>query len=280
MKKFYLITNGIKDPDLAMTLMVADYLTEQGAECIVEGLTKAGGERSTSYRKKHLDKDTDCIIVLGGDGTVLEAAGKVLDLDIPLVGLNLGTLGYLAEVERSNWKEAMDALLSGRYEIEERMMLEASFGRHKHFALNDVVFQRCGNLRILNYDVYVNGQFLNSVNADGLILSTPTGSTAYNLSAGGPIVEPGARMILLTPICAHTLNTRTIVLSPEDEIVIEIGHTSKEADLEAMATFDGSQNLLLHTKDRVKIKRSDTVTKLIRINKRSFLETLHRKMAN
>lgn len=263
MNNFCVVTNSIKDPDLTFTKEVCAYIADNG------------GHFST-----HPDKDTDCIIVLGGDGTVLQAAGDTLDLGIPLLGINLGTLGYLAEIEKKEWKKALQHVFADEYEIDSRMMLEGEHGGKKKFALNDVVFARSGALRILNYDIYVNGLYLNSFNADGIIFSTPTGSTAYNLSAGGPIVEPGASLIVMTPICPHTLNSRSVVLSGNDKIEVQIGRTSNESMLEAEVDFDGSGRISMKTGDRMRIRKSDKVVRLLRLRRRSFLETLHRKMAD
>lgn len=277
MKHFYGVTNSIKDPDLTFTKEVAGFISDHG------GTFACGGE---------CPADAECVLVLGGDGTVLQAAADTRSRQLPLLGINLGTVGYLAEIEKSGWQQALLQLMEGTCGIEERMMLEGHVERGggaadpghpgrdtPHYALNDVVFARTGPLRILNYDVYVNGLFLNSFNADGIIVSTPTGSTAYNLSAGGPIVEPGARMILLTPICPHTLNNRSIIFSADDFITIEIGHTSRDSFLMAEADFDGTQNVALRTGDRMVIRRAGITTRLIKLRQRSFLETLHRKLA-
>ena len=273
MRRVHVITNTTKDRTGQFTGEVLAFLSRQGI------LTTTNEP----------DPDTDCILVLGGDGTVLRASAMATAMGVPILGINLGTLGYLAEIERRDWQSQLGRVLRGEYDVEERMLLEAVPAKQnddpeqpgrKVTALNDVVFSRKGPLRMMNYDIYVGGELLNSVNADGIIVSTPTGSTAYNLSAGGPIVEPSARMIVLTPICPHTLNSRPIVLSADDVISVEIGRTSKEACLEAEATVDGSHVIPLQTGDRVDIRCSDQVTKLVRLGKRSFLETLHRKMAN
>lgn len=285
MKRFYVVTNAIKDAQLQMTRMVENYLSSLGSECVIEGLAEDGSARSSAYRRAHITSDIDCIIVLGGDGTVLQAAGDALSCNVPILGINLGTMGYLAEVERSDWKEALARLVEGDYEIEERMMLEGRLvreGTNKEIgpfcALNDIVFARTGPMRTLNYDIRVNGQALASYHADGMIIATPTGSTAYNLSAGGPIVEPGARMILLTPICPHTLNTRSIVFAPDDEIAIRIGKAVMDAGPVAEVNFDGNENIELHDGDQVLARTSSRVTRLVKLRKRSFLETLRRKL--
>ena len=179
------------------------------------------------------------------DGTLLKAAGDLMEQEIPLLGVNLGTLGYLAEVEIGNIETALDKLLRDEYTREARMMLSGGVFREGRnvvhdFALNDIVISRCGSLQILHFHIYVNGRFLNGYGADGMIVATPTGSTGYNMSAGGPIVEPGASLLLLTPICPHTLNTRSIVLAPDDEVVIEIPEGRENCVQKVEASFDGS----------------------------------------
>ena len=270
MKKFCIISNEIKDPGRKLAGEICDFIRQRQPDCTVaeDGVIPDG---------------TDCILVLGGDGTVLRAARRSEGRNIPILGINLGTLGYLTEAEIGSWREAVLLLLSGSYSLEERMMLEGHIdaeGEQEDFALNDVVIARSGSIRTLNYDVLVNGSFLNSFSADGVVLATPTGSTAYNLSAGGPIVEPGARLILLTPICPHTLNTRSIVLSPEDEIEIRIGAPKDGLEMLAEVSFDGKEGRILHSGDRVLVHRSERKTCLVRLSQRSFLETLHRKMQN
>ena len=213
---------------------------------------------------------------------MLRAARNMMDSDIPLVGINLGTLGYLAEVESAHVEEALDKLLQDDFIRENRMMLSGRVEKQEKtqedYALNDIVISRCGSLQILTFHIYVNGQFLTTYCADGMIVATPTGSTAYNLSAGGPIVRPGAKMILLTPICPHTLNTRSIVFAPEDEIAIEIPR-GKDGGLQRMeASFDGSQKITLQTGDRIVVRRADKTIGILKLNTESFLAVLHKKI--
>lgn len=206
----------------------------------------------------------------------------MMDSDIPLLGINLGTLGYLAEVESACAEEAVEKLFRDEYVREERMMLtgrvQTGEGKER-YALNDIVISRCGSLQILNVRIYVNDRFLNNYCADGVIVATPTGSTGYNLSAGGPIVEPSARLLLLTPICPHTLNTRSIVFSPEDEITVEIPEGKDGNEQVVEANFDGSNTITLRTGDRILIRRSDRTTGIVRLNTESFLTVLHKKMS-
>ena len=158
-------------------------------------------------------------------------------------------------------------------------MLKGSVQQVDDVALNDIVLTRHGSsVHMIKFNVYVNGELLNTYRADGMIVSTPTGSTAYNLSAGGPIVEPTATMIVLTPICSHALNTSSIVLSAEDEIVLEVGEGRDGAEEKASVSFDGENNLTLKTGDTITINKAQDVTKLLKLSKDSFLEILRTKM--
>lgn len=292
MKHFYLITNEVKDPQGIYTRRITAYLEAHDARvtCVdnteeaVESCLKKSRQQAVSGEQAA--DDTVCALVLGGDGTLLRAARSMMDSDIPLLGINLGTLGYLADVEIGAIEPALDRILDGDYVREERMMLAGQTGgpvkregAGKNYALNDIVISRCGSLQVLTFHIYVNGQFLNSFSADGMIVATPTGSTGYNMSAGGPIVEPEANLILLTPICPHTLNTRSIVLSSEDEIRIEIP-TGKDGRLQTVeASFDGSRQIKLQTGDSIDICRACKTTGILRLNRESFLAVLHKKMS-
>lgn len=223
------------------------------------------------------------MIVLGGDGTVLQAARMTKELRIPIIGVNLGTLGYMTEVEPGNLEESLERLIAGDYVQESRMMLKgridfAKGSEAEGWALNDIVISRSGPLQIIQFNIFVNGQFLNHYSADGMIVNTPTGSTGYNLSAGGPLVEPSARLIMLTPICPHSLNQRSIILSSEDVIEIEIPERGDGRAQTVEANFDGSHVIPLQAGDRIRIVRSEETTEFLRLNQVSFLEVLHKKM--
>ncbi|MBE5870794.1 MAG: NAD(+)/NADH kinase [Lachnospiraceae bacterium] len=277
MRHFYMVTNEKKDPDYQITGQIQEMFQKRGASCKV-------GKDVTG-----LTGDTECILVLGGDGTLLRAAGDTFGKNIPLLGVNLGNLGFMAEVETGNIEQAVDALMRDEYQIEERMMLDGSLllgaddsGQQTQtiqaHALNDVVVTRQGPLRIVSYDVYVNGRYLTRYEADGVIIATPTGSTGYSMSAGGPIVEPVAQLLLMTPICPHSLSPRTIILSPEDTIEIRIGAGGKQDRIEAGVNFDGNAAYGLKAKDSILVKRSGHKTRFLRIHQSGFLENLHRKM--
>lgn len=284
MDRFYIIPNSAKDPELTFSNMIIDYLEEHGARCHVQKITEKMEGPYHYTDPDGIPEDTQCIIVLGGDGTLLQAARDVVHLDIPLLGINLGTLGFLAEVDKNSVYPALDRLLTDDYELEERMMLEGKIYRGeeligKDIALNDIVIGREGHLRVIRFKNYVNDSYMNSYNADGIIISTPTGSTGYSLSAGGPIVSPTASMLVLTPICPHTLNSRSIVFSGDDRIRIEIGEGRRNGPDEACVTFDGDTCEELKTGDYVEIHKSCEVTKILKINQVSFLEVLRDKLS-
>lgn len=276
MKHFLIYTNQHKDTGMAVTGRIQDYLESRGMRCTIKG--------QDTEEKPALPEDADCMIVLGGDGTMLQAARDMKKKPIPLIGVNLGTLGYMTEIEPACLEEALACLIEGGYSRESRMMLNGVITYkdgivREDWALNDIVVSRRGPLQITQINIYVNGQFLNNYSADGVIVTTPTGSTGYNLSAGGPIVEPKARLIMLTPICPHTLNQRSIILSPEDEIEIEIpeGREAREQVLEV--NFDGGHTVAVRTGDRIRIVKSDKTTEIIKLNNVSFLEVLHKKLS-
>ena len=288
MRHFLIYTNRQKDKGSAVTERVCRYLAGRGQQVAVRDYRDG---REDPKCREDLDRqeafalsNADCMIVLGGDGTVLQAAREARQFHIPIIGVNLGTLGYMTEIEPSGLEEALERLIAGDYEQESRMMLEGKAfledGRiQEGWALNDIVISRSGPLRTIQFDIYVHGRFLNDYNADGMIVTTPTGSTGYNLSAGGPIVEPKARLITLTPICPHTLNQRSIILSPEDviEIAVPQGRDGRSQTVEAV--FDGSQAVRLSTGERIRIVQSEKMAEFIQLNQVSFLDVLHRKLS-
>lgn len=284
MKHFLIYANEYKDKNLVTAKRIRDFLQLKGQRATITVMGgREGNPAAEGKGTEEIPEDADCMIVLGGDGTVLEAVRAAKGLQVPIIGVNLGTLGYMTEIEPSGLEEALERLIAGDYVQESRMMLKGriSFpdGQVKEgWALNDIVISRSGSLQIIRFGIYVNGQFLNQYHADGMIVTTPTGSTGYNLSAGGPLVEPGAELIMLTPICPHSLNQRSIILSSADVIEIEIPECREGRGQTVEVSFDGSHVTPLRTGDRIRIARSDKVTKFIRLNQVSFLEVLHRKM--
>ena len=271
MKKFGIVINEIKDPKMEVTKRISSYLTSRGAGYV------------SVKNAEELTEEVDCMLVLGGDGTLLQASDGISGKDIPMIGVNLGTLGYLAEIELDTLEEALEQLIVDDYVLDERIMLQGRIVGKDSVkdispALNDISITRCGSLQIISLKIYVNGQFLCRWNADGIIISTPTGSTGYNMSAGGPIVEPGANLIVLTPICAHTLNARSIILKAEDIVEIEIDSGHNGTILQVEANSDGNERIAMETGDKIFISKAENTTKIIKLSKVSFLEILHKKM--
>ena len=277
MKNFYIVANLGKERAGETAEEISCYLQEKGAKCLLHPQKSA--QEGGYTRVSQLPKDTECVITIGGDGTLIQAARDLAGCRIPFIGVNRGHLGYLTQVNDSQEvKKMLDALLEGRYWLEPRMMLSGQVVRQgrnifQDIALNEIVLSRKDTLKPLHFRIFVNGVFLNDYTADGMIFATPTGSTAYNLSAGGPIVAPGARMMILTPICPHALNARSIVLPEEDQIAVEIldeGH---------MAAFDGNLGDEEKKKDVIQIRRSRLDTVLVQLKQVSFLQNLSSKMA-
>lgn len=274
MDRYLIVTNDGKDTDYSVTDQVVSLLQNAGKTCIM-----CQKDEDKNIIMESVPDQIDCAIVIGGDGSLIEVARTLWEKDVPILGINMGTLGYLTEVEVNHIEEDLNQMLAGDYVFEERMMLKGTFeDGTQDVALNDIVVSRKGELRIIHFRLFVNGELLNSYEADGVIISTPTGSTAYNLSAGGPVVEPTASLIVITPICSHALNTRSIVLSSEDEIMIEIGEGRNGSREEVYVTFDGADRMIMETGAKIMVRRADARTKILKLNKVSFLETLRRKM--
>ena len=284
MKKFALLTNYSKDKRLVYTRMIKTYITENGGSYwIPRYISEPDKDGDQRYDFSDMPEDIECVLVLGGDGTLLQAARELLQRHIPLLGINLGTLGFLTSAEKSELPKCLDSVLDDSCSIDERMMLEgvAYHGSEKiqmNIALNDVSIARAGFSRLVELKIYVNGELLSIYNADGIIVSTPTGSTGYSLSAGGPIIFPQTDVIVITPICPHSLQARSLVVSGEDRIMIEIGRRRKTQKEEAMVTFDGRSAQELETGDRVEIYKAQETTQLIRLKGRSFYQVLQNKI--
>ncbi|MEE0955925.1 MAG: NAD(+)/NADH kinase [Eubacterium sp.] len=283
MDRFCIITNRPKDPDYEVTARIESYLKEHGKSCVNMHQVRDPLTHHHYTDAKEIPEGTECVIVLGGDGTLMRAARNIVERQIPIIGINLGTLGYLAEIDKESIIPALDCLMEDKFTIERRMMLkgkvmhrEQEIGRG--IALNDIVISRNGGLHVVPLKNYVNGTYLNSYRADGVILSTPTGSTGYSLSAGGPIISPAANLILLTPLAAHTLNTRSVVLPAESLITVEIGQNRDDTVEKTSVFFDGLTEYPMVTGDTVEISRFEQDALIVKIHHDSFLETLRRKM--
>ncbi len=284
MDSFFIITNKQKQSAEREAEFIKTYLEERGKTCYLQ----KDGVRSASVHYRYTDAskipdDVQCVIALGGDGTLLQASRDLVNTSLPLLGVNLGTLGYLAEIEHTNVAQALDRLMADDYYIEDRMMLKGTVffspqKRKDDIALNDIVIMRRGRLRVVDFNIYVDDVFLCSYRADGIILSTPTGSTGYSLSAGGPLVSPDASLILLTAIAPHTLNSRTIVLPDHVRVTVEIGSDRYEQESGAEVSFDGSMSLMLNGGEKVDVSMSSKKTHFIKMNHTSFVTTLREKL--
>ncbi len=218
-------------------------------------------------------------IVLGGDGAFLKAARTVAPLGVPLLGVNLGHLGFLTAVEPAGLFGALERLLEGDYTIEERLMLKASIIRSgeriaSFFGLNDAVVTRGVFPRVIQLDTFIDDAFVGTFLADGMIVSTPTGSTAYSLSAGGPILHPRLEALVVTPICPHTVGARTLVTRPDERVKIRM--TNERTD--AMLTVDGQIAEALRSGDEVEVTRAGKPARLVNLNGRSFYDLLHSRL--
>ena len=250
-------TNKYKDVELKHTQIVVDELKHLGAT-IVKDISEA-----------------DMLVVLGGDGTLLNAARETARYDVPILGINLGNLGFLTSLEK-NEIGPLKQILNGEYTIDKRMMLEVQVRDKKFFALNDVVVSRNSISRVVDIEVRDGTELLDKYRADGLIIATPTGSTAYSMSAGGPIVEPGAPLMLVTPICPHSLHSRSIVVSSKRTLSVTVQRPEKHG---ALVTVDGQDGCELLDGCEVVVKKSKHVAQLVRIHGISFFDTLRKKMA-
>lgn len=284
MKSFYLVTNIVKDPDYTITLKVRDYIVSRNRVCYVSPPESFVRDGRFFVPKEQIPEDVDCIISLGGDGTLLRTARFVLGTNIPIVGINLGNLGFLAQISPTSIFESLDKLMDTEPDIEERMMLHGEVVRDgeviaKDHALNDIVISRNGHKEMLRLNIYVDGSFLNSYRADGIIAATPTGSTGYSLAAGGPIVAPDSRILMLTPLAPQSLINRSVIYSAGSRIEVELGPNKDGEPVIAVASWDGDTKVEVKTGDRIVIFASVENSRLVKVSEGSFWDTLRQKMS-
>lgn len=272
MKRFFLIANLAKELVPETRAYIRECLEKRGAEC--RFLTLAQQNKYGKHTPSELvPEDTECVITIGGDGTLIQAARDLAGRNIPLLGVNRGHLGFLNQISsQDEIEEAIASLIENRFELERRMMIRGTvFHQGKpvfqDIALNEIAVTSRVPLRVLRYQVSVNDEYLNHYSADGVLVATPTGSTAYNLSAGGPVMAPAGRMMALTPVCPHSLNARSIVLASEDRIRIGVLSSGR-------VSFDGDSWADLETGDCLIAERSGLETVMIRRKKQSFMQNL------
>lgn len=285
MQKFCIIANSYKDKELSLTEKIKNKIVNSGGSCIVVAVGQGAEKEHVDYARRIIgaEPDTQCAIVVGGDGTILQAAKDLYGYDIPIIGINLGTVGFLAEIEIDKVDEALDRLINDDYYTQDRILLTGKIIRDNEVvsidtALNDIVVSRFGLSRVMAMEVYVNNELINTYNGDGMIVSTPTGTTGYNLSAGGPIAKPDAQLLMITPICVHSLYNRSVVVSATDNIRIKIVEKRRKQPEEAIVTFDGRAGFKVGSNDVIEISKSEKVTKLIKLEDKKFFDIVREKI--
>ena len=277
MNNFFIIANKQKDINLEITEQIRHHISRLGAVCNIYD------QYDRDVSSIDIPEGTQCILVIGGDGTILAAARMLVGSNIPLLGINLGTLGFLADVNLADLSKTLDLLLQDQYQVENRIMLTAEVYKQgekaaTYIALNDFNINRFGASRVIGLKVGINGSVIDRYRADGVIVCTPTGSTGYNLSAGGPIINPTCKNFVITPICPHSLTARSIVLAKEDIVTVEIEQIRSNIKEEAIISFDGREGLSLFPGDQVKIYKSQEVTQFIKATEVSFVQILKEKL--
>ena len=275
----------IVKPDAAvvkdtLTRLLAYLKNKQVAVLIDESASGICDAHGKTISRAELATQSELVITIGGDGTILNAARSIADEDVPLVGINIGRLGFLADVSPDDFETALDKILDGEYLKAERFMLSASVQRENEVlfnsdALNDVVMHVRDVARMIDFETRVNGQFVNHQRADGLIVATPTGSTAYALSSGGPILHAGLQAIALVPICPHTLSNRPLVVKADAVIEIIVGHNPHAV---MQITCDGQASHEISHGDVIKIQRKEKSLTLLHPPGHSYFEILRAKL--
>jgi NAD+ kinase len=285
MKRIGIIAKQNKPEAVPIAKNLVEWLGPRKVEVFIEEemaklLTPPpSGPRLTPLNRKDFPHHVEMIIVLGGDGTLLSVARQVWDHNIPILGVNLGGLGFLTEIHLEELYRILDRVLEGDFATDEREVLEASVIRKKNriagfTILNDAVINKGALARIIELETTVNGEYLTTFQSDGLIISTPTGSTAYNLSAGGPIVYPSLHTIIITPICPHTLTNRPIIVPDDVQIRVLLGSKHQEVIL----TLDGQQGFPLEFEDVVEVRKAEGRILLIKSPYRHYFKLLREKL--
>lgn len=274
-----LVINLGKPKALIVARELIPHLEKKGVRvCLEERVAHYLDRDDLAVPYDQFDRHADLLFVFGGDGTILGIARDFAPSNLPILGINLGRLGFLSEAETEDLSEVVEAIIAGRYEKEERLMLQADLYRNGRLieswhALNDVGLAKGSYSRMITCKIFLRDKLLTSLSGDGLIVSTPTGSTAYSMSAGGPIVAPTVQALLITPICPHSLTARPIVLSAEEEIMVEVSATHKDIGL----SIDGQIGYQLEVFDQIRIRRSPYTTTLIKWKDRTFLDVIREK---
>ncbi len=273
----YIIPNLGKANSRACTFAAARVMEKCGVTAVMpDVMQREFPIRSVLFQPKEQGlKSSDFIIAIGGDGTILHVAQDAVRYDLPVLGINTGRVGFLATIEREE-TDLIEKVASGHYKVEERMLIEASVGVESCWAVNDIVLTRGEYSRIVDIDIFCDGNPLYSLRGDGVILSTPTGSTAYAMSAGGPVVDPTIQSIGLSPICPYSLFSRTVLFAPERKLTLRAKHVNNDSDL--ILSADGSLGIKVPVGKDIQVQRSKKVFKLIRFAEKGFYEVLNQKL--
>lgn len=281
MKTVGIVPNYNKEPAMKLVNELAEFLLKKECKVVLTyKIAEMTGLNDLGVTKYELYSKSDFIIVLGGDGTLLDTGRKAAKFGTPLLGINMGTMGFLATADGSEAETAIEKVLNGEYKIEKRLMLESEImsdtdNPKQYIAVNDVCISRGVFTKITEYNIYVNEEYLATFRADGIIISTPTGSTAYNLSAGGPVLKPDIACMVITPICPHSLHSRSIVVSADDTVRIEASFGSNG---DIIMSMDGQTSVILNNGDIINVRKSANSINIIKTNTRSFYEILRKKL--
>jgi NAD+ kinase len=253
--------------------VIGDLRTRGLGVCLDYATADKLGDRGTCVARADLGRRSDLLITFGGDGTLLSVA-RHAPPDVPILGVNMGTLGFLTEVGPEEFAQTLEHVLAGQFQAEERMTFDVFVRDRSYRVLNDATINKTTLARIVDLRVTVSGAFVSNFRADGLIVATPTGSTAYNLSAGGPIIHPAMSAIVITPICPHMLSNRPVVLPDTLEVEVRITAPNQEVVL----TLDGQEGLQLSAADTVRVRKSLNPIKLVRTGEKSYFDVLRAKL--
>jgi NAD+ kinase len=268
-----LFPNLTKHQTKAIALKIIHFLVEKGVHIVMEDADAA--EMGTSPLSSVTREKIDFAITIGGDGTILRLVHLYPWLNAPIIGINMGGLGFMADIPATEIESCLEDLLNGRYTVYNHIVLEGSYGKDlRFFAVNDITIHRSTNPTLIDLRLHVDGIYLNTFSADGIIFATPCGSTAYSLAAGGPILSPDVEAIVLTPICPHTLSNRPIVLNPKKEILIEYvsDHQPVEVSSDGFINFNLSQN------ETFSIRISSRSFHLVQMERHDYFFTIRSKL--
>ena len=279
MKKVALFCNSDKPDAIKYASYSAGKLIEIGAECfatmdLIESFSKEVRKFIKPYPIEEFERIADVVISFGGDGTMLSAGRLLMKSEIPIMGVNVGKLGFLAEFSVEELDRSLDDLMKGNYRLIERSVIETTLNNEIIYAINDLVIEKKNSSRIITIKVYTNDHHIGDYRVDGLIVTTPTGSTAYSLSCGGPVIAPSTQVIGITPISPHTMTLRPLVIPDTSEIKLCVHSPTNESNLVA----DGQVTRTLNNKESIVIRRSEANVKLIKPLESSYYDVLRRKL--